>query len=424
MSTPWEVWKTVLHPGRIVVPGRNGPVSYTFKPNDVANIERNGNAKIADKWRIPVCWEHQDVTPVRLSQGELAKRFAQGVFGDAGKFRTHDGRLQVLLQGDDQKDYDQFKKVKFVSPEIQWDWMDSDGKVWSGPTITHIAATPRPVQRDQEAVGLLRLSFQAAPSLATFFSALPKSTRVAGTLRLSLANYEGNLMADESEDDPLFKSGGAGKKQSPWQKIAASLAEHCGLDLGDVSAINDPEQFAMIVDVAAKNYKAGQEPEPDPEDELLPDDEMQDEMMQDAAPPPDGTATPPPPVQMSLKSAKDQIAKRDERLIALERDKLIIRARRVAKSGALTPADGDTLVSKMETVRLSLTAAGELQRNESIIELEALERVKPGTTWSRSGKKPAVRMSQRSRPVDDSEYATPPTKSDKQVLDEWDATGK
>jgi hypothetical protein len=45
--------------------------------------------------------------------------------------------------------------------------------------------------------------------------------------------------------------------ETPYVRIATALETHCDLRLGDVSAIDTPEEFARLVEVAAANFGAG-----------------------------------------------------------------------------------------------------------------------------------------------------------------------
>lgn len=421
MSTGWSVWKDIAYPGRVHVPGEDGRVNvYDFTSRDMHLLERSGNAKVADAWNIPVCWEHQDVGPDRaqLSQNP-ARDMALGVFGRIKRFaRTPDGRLKALLTGSNPKDYAQLLQVGFVSPEIQWDWVDTDGRTWRGPSVTHLAATPRPVQRHQHPVGtdpdapppgvranslekLVRMSLSKNPGGA----------RVGARLRLSLDHYGGARPmpdTDTTAADP--------KKLSPWEKIAAALSAHCGIQLGDVSTINTPDEFARIVEVAAMNFKAGSEPAvPDIDDDLPPegdDDNAPPEGDLDA--PPEGASDAPnPPVQMSLQNQNKALT---ARLLAGERNKLVARAEKVQRSGALRPADADALVAECRTVRLSLTNDGALKRNDTITKLEMIEKVKPGAAVNLGGAKGQKKM-RASLPAN----AKPAPKSDYEEDPELDA---
>jgi len=430
MGKPWEVWKDVLYPGRVVVRQGGDYCSYTFRPADLAAACGTGNEQLAAGWHVPACWEHQDVTPVRLSRSERDEVFARTVFAHAKGFRVRGGRAEVLLAGDDPADLAQFKKVRFVSPELRWDWVDTDGRLWPGLNITHVAATPRPVQRHQEPVGGLKLSLSAHEtriftSLPEFIGAAAGVPRVAPTIhpsliRLSLADYaEAPTVADETEtpepEETETESGGG-----DWmEKVAAALKEHCGLDLGDVSAIKNPEQFAHVVEVAAKNYKAGGEPEydePEPEE----DDE---EQAGDAEQPPEGSEPPAAqPLQMSLEAQEKKAAALARQSIRREIDAL-------EHDRQVTPATADDLRGRLKAVRLSFTAEGDVQPNEVTIRVEALRQNPKGSAYSTRGRKgrKAVRLSADAAPVADSPYRDDPPESPEKVaktVSDWNATGR
>ena len=403
MSDAWSVWKDIGYPGTVHVPGPDGrPRVYTFTRADWERIVRTGKKKVRENWNIPTCWEHQDVAPGRVQLSRNPDRdLALGVFASIRDFSmTPDGRAKALVTGTDPDDYKQFEKVGYVSPEIAWDWRDSDGHVWNGPSVTHLAATPRPVQRHQNRVGespdrvpsgLRVTSLEKLVRMS--FSRPAKPSRVGPTLRLSLDHYRGGLaagvkaMADEPEG-----TGASAKNPSPWERIAMALSAHCGIQLGDVTKINNPDEFARLVEVAAMNYKAGSEPEvPEEDDDLPPETEGAEQPGGDMEQPPEGAEpAPSPPVQMSLTEKKA-----DDRIIEMERAGLVSRAERVRKNGALAPSDADAIVEECQTVRLSLTADKRLAPCVTITKLEAFEKVKPGATVPVKGAKgKAARLSQ------------------------------
>jgi len=406
----WEVEKDVLYPGRVVVAGPDGrPRSYTFTADDLARIERTGNAKIAERWEIPLAWEHQPVEPtkgraaeVRLSQAERDRDFARGVFGFAKGLVQRDGRLRVRLAGDDEADLKQFQKVRYVSPEIAWDWTDSDGKTWHGPTITHIAATPRPVQRHQDAVGQpIRLSLAAmirecAPAHRTrSASAIP----VAPRLRLSLNHYEGRAVADdldlETPADTDTDTGG--KKNSAWARIAEALAG-CGVKIGDGSNIKDADHLADLIEVACMNG----EDEPDMDEELPPENEEQQGDMD--APPP-GATEPPQPIQMSQQAAKALKVQQDE-AAGYARANLKARIARLERTGRVTPAKARELIAEADKIQLSFTAAGKVADSPLLTRIEAREELAAGSAAPVPGRRGRLKLSQRSnaKPATPSKY--------------------
>lgn len=433
MSDAWTVWKDIAYPGRVHVPAADGRTHvYDFTPRDMALLEDSGNAKVADRWNIPVCWDHQDVEPnrapahagVQLSQNP-ARDLALGVFARIKRFsRTPDGRLKALLAGSDPKDLDQLHKVGFVSPEIVWNWKDTDGKVWRGPSVTHLAATPRPVQRHQHPVGtdpdapvpsLQRTnSLESLVRLSLTNSAKP--VRVAARLRLSLDHYGGARPMPDSNFTPNEGT----DTQSPWERIAAALLM-AGVKIGDGKNVKDPSHLADLIEVACLNSQ--EVPEEDDDLPPEPDEDPNSPPAGDMEMPPEGAVEPQsPPVQMSL-TAREKLL--TERLVTAERAKLVARAEKVARSGALRPADGDELVEECRSVRLSLTAAGAVAPNNTTIKLAALEKVKPGATVNVKGPKSAkARLGQPAnvRAAAKSEYEEDGEQDADAVVDAWDRT--
>jgi hypothetical protein len=405
MADTWSIWKDFGYPGTVVVPGEKGPLAYTFTRDDFARMVANGNAKLRDCWNVPVCWEHQNVGPEKLrlsrTRSERERDFARGVFSRIAEFAlTPDGRGKVRVVGDDPDDLKQLKKVGFVSPEIVWDWSDSDGKVWRGPSVTHLAATPRPVQRLQhpfganpdlpppapvaDLEGVLRCSLGVSPRLRS-------QNRPTAALRLSLDHYREKPMADElfpSGDDDAddAKSGeggdkGKGGKKNAWQRIADALLEHAGIDLGDVKDVKDEDTFAMVVEVAARNYSAGQDPEPDLDEEVPPEEEDMPPPG-DMPAPPMGATEPPPPVQMSLKAQTALAETHARNNLQAEIDRLVARRQ-------VSPAIAAKLLGQAKTVRLSFTAQGQLAANEVTTKIAAYKELPPNAAWS--PKQPGVK---------------------------------
>lgn len=428
----WEIEKDVLYPGRVVVPGPDGrPLAYTFTSDDAHRLATTGNAQLGDGWHTPLAWEHQNVEPVRLSQTEKDREFARSVFGFAKGYRVDpaDGRVKVKLAGDDPADLEQFRKLRFVSPEIQWDWRDSDGRVWRGPSITHIAATARPVQRHQNPVGAVRMSLRA-----TSLEQLVRAVRVAptigaltpphGRLRLSLGNYEAPPMADELDFGAGNSGTGDSGKGSAWERIAAALAG-AGVQIGDGKNVKDPEHLADLIEVACMNSDQGM-PE---EDDLSDLDEEPDPNAAagDMSQPPAGaTATPMPPLQMSLTKQQEQAA-------GFARKNLGSRIDALEASRRVTPAIADELRAALPKLRLSFAANADLKPNALTVRLEAYERLPANSGWSPTDRKAGragVRLSRKHASVGRPSYegdpdagADTPAQS-KKTIDAWNATGK
>lgn len=432
MSKPaWEIWKDIAYPGRVVVPGEDGALVYDFTARDMQLLERSGNEKVRDGWSIPIAWEHQDVEPERLRLSRNRDRdFARGVFGSIRRFaRTPDGRVKALLAGDDPEDFRQLKKVQFVSPEIQWDWVDTDGRTWAGPSVTHLAATPRPVQRHQHPIGSNPDAPHPRLSQAKSFGqllrmSLTKGLCVGAKLRLSLDHYTrppaGNTaMADENKTVPGLPS----DKPSAWKRIAMAL-EKAGIKIGDGENIKDPDHLADLIEVAAMNSEQANDLEDDVPD-LEDEDEDPNPSPGDMDQPPEGASVPPgQPIQMSLAANNE--------LIAMHRKDLVTRAERLGRKGYVTPALSNQIVAEVKRVKLSLTANAKLADAPVIAKIAAYEALEPGKAWSKTGRiDPAtgkgktgkVRMSQngnRKQEVDRSPYQEDGEQDTDAAVDAWE----
>ena len=91
--------------------------------------------------------------------------------------------------------------VRFVSPQIEPDFIDGDGREWDGPSIVHVAVTPRPVQHHQKPFTPVRM----------------------GVVRLALEDYE--MPDDEGKDK---------EKKGPPEKSDKSEGGGGGFDLKKV----------------------------------------------------------------------------------------------------------------------------------------------------------------------------------------------
>ena len=417
MAEEWSVWKDCCYAGDVILPDQDGKLRrYRFTQSDLRQMRRDNPKKIQAGWNIPLCWEHQNVEPskVQLSQGEKDRNFALGVFGRIADFDlTPDGRLKALLKGKDPNDYKQLEKIGFVSPEIAKDWRDSDGHVWRGLTVTHLAATPRPVQPHQNPIGTnpdvipKQLAGRMADAVRMSFA-----PSVGHRLRLSLENfrYRGSQMAGgtgatetpDATGDPIPPSEGAGDKKMTWmQRIANALVDHFNVDLGDCSECKDPEQFAHVVEVALANFKAGSQP-PEGYDEEQTDEEQvpgEDEAQTgDLEQTPPGATTPPtPPVQMSLTAAEQAQV---DRLSAMTKTEYLGRVDRLMKTGRISGAEQEDQKKKVNTVRLSFNQkTWEPEKSHILIEIESCEKRRagsanplvrkvPGKTTTQPAKKP------------------------------------
>lgn len=397
-SRPWGVWKECLLPGRVVISDGSGqPFSHTFTRDEVAGIGRLTSKILAAGYHVPLNWEHQDNEPdrVRLSQVPESVLRTRGIFGFLKKFRTNAaGRLEAFCEGTDADDLRRFEKVRFVSPEVQWGWRGSAGEEYAGPVITHLAATGRPVQPHQSPLGA---AAPAGPAVQLSHGA-ETPPRVGFKIRLSLAHYAQNSagstpmpgMFDDDTDPTADVSAGKGTQRTPWERIAAALEQHCGLKLGDVATVKDPDDFATRVEIAAMNKQA--EPDDDDmgdEDMPPPEDDMAAAGGDMAAPPMGAAPAAPPPMQMSL----DAQTKRAD---AFARRNLASEIADLERSRKVGPAVAADLKARLKSVKLSFTPDGEVKPNDLTVRIDAYRRNE--SAWRPAGKKRA-QLSHGRRPV-------------------------
>jgi hypothetical protein len=143
------VTKDALYPGTIRKPGRE-PLTLTDADLDAAVA--TANQLVRDGYTIPLYWEHQaDDGPVKLSSADKPAHVSKHTFGRVKEaFKDEGGALQLKLQVDADDDFNRLPKVRFVSPELRKNWTDADGRTHKGWSISHVAATPIPVQREQK----------------------------------------------------------------------------------------------------------------------------------------------------------------------------------------------------------------------------------------------------------------------------------
>lgn len=328
------IWKDVLYPGTVAVPnGRGGVDRVTFSAADVANAGRVGNVKVAGGWAVPGCWGHQPhVMPVRLSAEQLA-RDVKSTFGHVVGFRNVGGTLQAGLAVPDPEDVRRLAKVRFVSPRLDYDWVDATGKRWPGWTVTHVAATPRPVQHRQRPFDI-QLGHDRAK-----------------TVFLSLDAYEVRPVADENDDKGGGSDGaGAAEAGGGVKEILASL-RNLGINLPDDS-FTDLPTLANALKIAEAVKNGGADEDGDPDDG--PGD-----------PPP--VEEVPPPVQMGF-----------ERVEKADRRQLADRVRNLDKTRRVTPAVRDRLERQVKAVKLGYDDAGNLKPNAVTETIEMFEALPKG----------------------------------------------
>src|SRR5262249_43569540 len=129
---------------------------YSFAPEDLSQMERDGNAMLKSGIKIPVPLEHartaKPVTNEELDdmEEEAKRQFALSNTGWIDSFYQKDGKLWSKVRIEDEAVARKLPTtLPFVSPQIRPRFQDYTGKIWNN-VITHLALTPQPIWHDQQ----------------------------------------------------------------------------------------------------------------------------------------------------------------------------------------------------------------------------------------------------------------------------------
>lgn len=232
-------WTPLLRAGRYRL--SDGRI-VEYSRADVLNAVRQGNRMRSAGLRAPVCWMHDpSAAPAYLSSSTRATAgapdawLAKGYIGEPIKFRVGaDGSAEGLITIDDPKDAEQFRRVGGVSPRVDFDWRDERGKLWKGCTISHVAVTPRPIQRE------LR---KAAPAYPPDYLSHATPGRSGETHYLGHATRIGDPNMAGEADEAAGCEGGEGGAAGDTTGCALAKIVDClvrmGIKVGDATDIDD-----------------------------------------------------------------------------------------------------------------------------------------------------------------------------------------
>lgn len=368
------LWREVLKPGTYRLPGGR---TVTFTRRDVRNAEATGGAMLEDGLGVPLVWEHQAAAvPVYLSDFTPASPdwpadFARHTFGRVTGYRVNArGALEAKHEIPDPAEAERFKGLLGVSPRLDVDFVDERGKLWPGVTVSHVAATPKPVQRDLAPPTLLSQTAGRGRSRSTVF--------------LSFATREGSAVAkdDDEKDDAELESdaelppddAAAADPEPALTPAPMNLTElvgllgQCGVMVGEgVADLND--LVSRLKAVVA--MKAGG------------DSGTGDDYAATAGAGADaaGGTRPgggPPAVMMSHTRLPARIVAGDRRELARRADELF-------RTGRVDGATHRRLLAEAKAVDLSYTPAGEIAPHKLVHQLEAYEGLPAGCANALTG---------------------------------------
>jgi hypothetical protein len=422
--------KDVLAAGRYFPPKVGKHIEFTGA--DLRDLAARGNEMLRAGWGVPVYFEHgKGRVPFPLSMSK-AEQQARGMAGEAKAFRTRGNKLEVVV-GIDDGDAGQVETVGYVSPEIDFDIRTGDGRIWEGPSITHIAVTPTPVNTNQNR--FRRIDKPIALS------------RYGSAIRLSLGDLMNDDDADDLDETPDAENPGDGQEDEPenpapaapgnksTEKAAvdgdlASALEQIGLfipadAMGSIAAFKNALLISAKTLLAAKAEMPGDD---SPADDMPPDETPLDGKPPAAAAPSEGVPSLPMgdgsnPIGMS-RAKVDALEKAHSKIVAGHRQKYASRVSRLFNSGRVTPAVRDRIAKRIPAIKLSLNDNLEPEPNELDELIATFEDLPPGAipgAGKSRGITGPVDLS-RAKPVRPPSPGNPSQAQSEAVLEDWART--
>lgn len=349
--------KDFLYPGKWrLVDGR----IEDFSPQRVLHLKTRMQEMLKAELPVPLAWEHQpDAVP--LSRSEMAKALEEKTKGICGHATTVSdgprGGIAGLLEVPDDAEARRVETIRFVSPQIETDFVDGTNRLWPGESIVHLAVTGRPVQHTQQPFRRVAMSL-ARPSI-----------------QLSLDGYQGKAMADEKDDKPKGKEDDAppAKEEKPDSELPADDVEHpdAGRLQETIQALRadgyafpddtTPENFLERLHTAVLTKQMATGNTPSGSDTTSANGKAPE---QEASP---------PPLAMSQMAAELNALK--SKSINDGRAGLKARAKSLYECGLLQKPAYDALAKEIGAVQLSIDRSGNIGQTIVQAKIEAYEEV-------------------------------------------------
>ncbi|MFI5113503.1 MAG: hypothetical protein ACHP7J_00060 [Terriglobales bacterium] len=235
-----KVWKDALHKGTWVT--TKGQV-FDCADDDLKHFHDRTKAMIACGQRPVWCWEHQQTSDddAQLSAQDLVTQWAKNTGGHIHDVRLPcpQGPLEVLMDVDDEvKDKDgktdvqKLEAIKFVSPDIRYNWRDRNGPesdeigpYWPGQSFAHIAVTPLPVQYPQNAFDFSKIGKAELDGTRVSLSAAREHIALSAAVQLAAGS---DMSAISKSMDASNHAWDSGKKamEASMKAHGSGEAEH------------------------------------------------------------------------------------------------------------------------------------------------------------------------------------------------------
>lgn len=341
-------------------------MQYSHK--DIAHLNHRLKEMISAGLQIPVSKEHQSVakpmSPMEWERFQAEKAWATCGWVQDG-FVKPDGTLCLQVEVPDEEDARRVAVIRYVSPEIVRDFMDGNGKVWPGLSITHLAVTPRPVQHRQTPFERIQLSLSHPRRVRLSLGAdMPDeyddyeddmgAEDESGMDDMDMADDD--VTDDEPMDDPVMDEPAG---ESKVAELVNLMREVFNIDVaGHVTSEKDLIDHLYTAALTAKAHKGMGEG-------IEGSDEFMDEPMDEG-----DVEEVPSSVMMSLRQENKALM---ARVLGDERKNVKARIDRLLKAGVIGKRMHQSLTQEASEVRLSLDANGGLKTNPFLRTLEMFE---------------------------------------------------
>lgn len=125
---------------------------FKCSPDEIPHFAKRMSEMLGVGLNIPLTWEHQE-NIYAMSQEEMQKKLAdttKATLGWAESAEAKAGALNMEVNVPAEDDASKLQTIRFVSPTIKNNYVDSKGRMWPGKSIIQLAVTPIPVQHEQK----------------------------------------------------------------------------------------------------------------------------------------------------------------------------------------------------------------------------------------------------------------------------------
>lgn len=238
---------------------------FKCAPSEIPHFAKRMQEMLDCGLNIPLTWEHQE-NIYAMSQEEMQRRLAdqtKATLGWAEKADAKPGVLHAEVNVPGAENAAKLNEIRFVSPTIKNNYVDSKGRLWPGKSIIQLAVTPIPVQHEQRPFrGVADAPMNL--SMAGFTPDEPQVPLGTDTAHPPLGTSDTNPVLGQGDTHPVLGQGDANQPlgsqvdlamppPGPGPHVGEGLRTHGGLAKSHATlALN----HAMQVGHGKPNYQA------------------------------------------------------------------------------------------------------------------------------------------------------------------------